>query len=210
LEKHLMTNYGHRKSGWVILTACFLFAAGSEAHAGITNRGADDVHLRIERKDGNLRTVSLYPEQSIGLPEDAKSVTVIAPPLGGRGDENVKVEVIEEDGDVGLITELGGTYELDKEKETGKVAIKKGIAVNQGNVPVDVILRFETGLSSRKTLYVADTLTLEKNVKEVEVASGGLFRGDEMISLSVILPDGTSHTIKRRGGKAKIKEDALF
>jgi len=194
---------------WVIITGFMLLSAAPSLEAKVTNEGNKTVMVRVINHDNTSMSYTLNSGQSISLSRNVKAITVPFPAfgVGAQQDEVVKVSVTEEEGTVGYIEKLGGSYVLGVEKQDEAVTLTKGLIQNSGNVTVNVDIRNRNGIGHTKTVYAGASYGLDKNTFSVAVLNDRTLHGDEIISLSVVLPDGSTSTITRLGGIFKIQED---
>jgi hypothetical protein len=197
---------GWKKAGLFTLLGLLLtLAFNALARAEITNEGNGSVTVEVSRKNQGPQISMLSPGQSIALPSDA---TEIIAPAKGRGDELIKVKVTEKNGRIGYLTELGGRYILGREEdeETAPV-LTEGEVVNDGNISVDMAVRRKGNLLPEiRALHVGQPVAIPADTVEVELLSNRFLRGDEIIRVVVLMPDGNKQTIESLGAKAKLAE----
>ena len=196
---------------FVLKTGAFfllsLVCAVLPASALLQNQGSDSVMLEIRRQNGTSQKVNLYPGQSVEFGADAVEVELIPRSSGARTREEINVKVIERNGTVGTLDKYGQPYVLGRtEFFEAPTVLKPGRAINTGNNTVDIRVNTAGGLSQTHSLYIKDAVTLPKSTQSVQVLSNRLFRGDEVVSVNVIMPDGRAHTISSLGGIVKLEE----
>lgn len=193
------------KSGFFFLLC--LTGMALPASALLQNQGSDSVMLEIRRQSGSSQKVNLYPGQSVEFGEDAVEVELIPRSSSGRTREEINVKVIERNGTIATLDKYGQPYVLGRtEFFEAPAVLKSGRAINTGNNTVDIRVNTAEGLSQTHSLYIRDAVTLPKSTQSVQVLSNRLFRGDEIIRVNVIMPDGKAHTISSLGGIVKLEE----
>lgn len=193
-----------KKSRFWILFSAILLTGLPLGWAGLTNQGNDAVQIEFQKKNDLSQSATLFPGQSMETPEGTVSVRVVSRGMGGRGDESIRLKVVERTGKEGLLTEYGQSYTLGiTEEEEAPVVLKEGRMVNNGNIAVDVAMRQKNGRTRKTILYLNQSLTLPRNIYEVEVLQQGRLRGDEIVRVDVLMPDGTAVSITSLGGIAR-------
>lgn len=188
-----------------ILFILILLGGASAACAGIVNQGNDAVQIEFQKKDGLSESATLFPGQSLQTPPDAVALRVAPRGSGARGDESIRIRVSEASGKEGVMTKLNQVYRLGVGEEAeARVVLKNGRMTNEGNIALDVALKRKGGLSSRIVLYLDQTVTFPKDTYEVEVLTLKRLRGDELVRVSVMMPDGVVYNITSLGGIARI------
>lgn len=192
------------------LLAAALLALAVPAWAGVTNEGNDAVEVLFEKNSGSSEQRGLFPGQSVVIPEGTVSVALRARGSGSRGDEKINVKIVEPSGTITHLKQYGATHRLGKQPDAagGDTILKMGRLTNVGNINVNVAIRTSDGLSNMRELFIGQPLILSKNTIEVEVLSDKILRGDEIVKVSVLMPDGEQIEISGLGGKATLKEES--
>lgn len=182
-----------------------VLGGAAAASAGIVNDGNDAVQVEFQKKNGLSGSATLFPGQSLQTPSDAIALRVVPRGSGARGDESIRIKVSEPSGKEGVMTKFNQVYRLGVgEEAAARVVLKNGRMTNEGNIALDVALKRKGGLSDRVVLYLDQTVTFPKDTYEVEVLSLKRLRGDEIVRVSVMMPDGVAYTITSLGGIARI------
>lgn len=180
------------------------------AWAGIINAGNDAVQIEFKKRDGLSQSATLFPGQSMETPSGTESVRVVPRGMGARGDEIILIRVLENSGKETQLTKYGERCDLGaSEAEEAPVRLKEGSLTNSGNIALDVLWRQKNGLSIKKTIYPNQALTLPRNIYEVEVLPQVRLRGDEIVRLDAVMPDGSASTITSPGGSARALAESL-
>lgn len=188
-----------------IFLTSWMLAGALPAAAGVVNKGNDAVQVEFEKANGLSESATLFPDQSVQTPRGTRTVRVAPRGSGARGDEIIKVLVVESSGKEGLLTKYNQVYRLGivEDAET-PVVLKDGRVINRSNIVVTITLRKRDGLESRSLLYLDQTKTFSSDIYEVEVMNLSRLRGDERVRIEVLMPDGVSHLITSLGGVARI------
>lgn len=98
---------------YTFLTALltFLLLFHTLAYCEIVNYGNTKTRIVIIRENGSRISDSLYPGQSLPIPEDAKTIRVDTS-LSDRGDEEIYLSVVLPDGTLHELRENGATLTL--------------------------------------------------------------------------------------------------
>lgn len=178
-----------------------LFFCAVRLEASITNQGDEAIRVKIVKQDQRSVTTALYPGQTVQLPDDTASVSVDA--LGAlHTDVEVKVEIIEANGNKTLIKDYGKTVTLGV-KAAKEEKRRKGEVKNLSNVGVTVEILLPKNKTKRVQLNPGQTFPLPDSVLEVRALPISGIWGDEKIALEVKLPDGDTEVIQRFGGHVK-------
>lgn len=185
---------------------CLSLLAGTfPAWAGVVNQGNDAVQIEFQKSDGLSESTTLFPGQARQTPEKTVSMKVVARGSGMRGDEQIKIRVVEANGKEGALTKYDQVYRLGVTEDTEvQVVLKSGRLVNLGNVALDIALKKKDGTSEKIVLYLDQTLTFPRDTYEVEILSLSRLRGDEIIRVGVMMPDGVGYTLTSPGSRARI------
>ena len=196
----------------MLLLSLSVVVAIPPVEANISNDGNYAVQVEIKRKRGSPRRTRIYPGQAIVMPDNATEVRIPGGSFKGHGDETILVTIVESDGTVGTITELGGSFKLNQADSLEVLPVKlvPGSVKNSGNIHITVHITKENGKVVKRRLYPTDEYTLAKDVVQVEVVKDRTLRGDEIIKVQVQLPDKTRSTIAALGGIFKIVVDEPF
>lgn len=182
-----------------------LLAGAVPAFAGLVNQGNDAVQIEFQKEDGLSESATLFPGQSLQTPPDAVALRVVPRGSGARGDEIIRIKVSEATGKEGVMTKYNQVYRLGVGEEAeARVVLKNGRMTNNGNIALDVSLKRKGALSSQIILYLNQTITIPKDTYEVEVLTLKRLRGDEIIRVLIVMPDGVTHNITSMGGIARI------
>jgi len=181
--------------------------------AEVINEGTTPVKIAGAKKEGVIGSGSLPPGKSRVFSENPEMIRHV--PSNLYHDEKVKIKIIEDNGKVGWIRSRGGRYHFDKRSRlldlaaTGKRKVKKrvelmdGQALNEGNIPVYVEITFKDKRTSIKKDLLPDTiLRIPKETLSVKIRQRNPLRGDEVIKVKVIMPDGKEKIIRNIGGTA--------
>ncbi|HTL47877.1 MAG TPA: hypothetical protein VL688_07420 [Verrucomicrobiae bacterium] len=189
------------------LAAFILFPLSAEA--GIKNKGDDAVSLEVERDSGFTQQVSLYPGQTIDIPEGATAIRIVPRSLSTRGDESIEVVITEPNGNSSTLKEPGQSYKLGTPPDSTAepAALKPGKVTNKGNINVDIVITHASGLTDERQIYVGQPVDLSEDVTQVQVLANRRLRGDEIVRVSVNMPDGEVVQITSLGGIAKLKQN---
>lgn len=181
-------------------------------YANITNEGNQSIRVEIERKSGFSRIVTLNPGQSVSLPKDATRVNIPPPSLSVWGDQVVNVTIVNADGTVTSLARFGASHEFNKEEDFGaskKVVLTAGKVVNSGNIPVQIIIYRPKGITEKRLVYVGQPISIPKDTVIVETSDDTPLRGDEIIDISVTMPNGTTKSIVRLGGRVTLQDSSF-
>lgn len=193
----------------LFLAVCLLLSA-ARAFANVTNEGNDAVQIKVYRANGFSQFYTLYPGQSIAIPDKSTRLELEPRSSGARGDESIKVKVVLDDGSEIVLDGYGQSCQLDKPPDTeeaSKVKLQYGKIMNRGNNVVTVDVKDDKNLVNRRVIYPGQPLAVAPDTVEVTVVNNGLLRGDEIVKVQVILPDGEDITITSVGGVAKMKKE---
>jgi len=186
-----------------------LTAASPLLWSGITNRGDDSVLLEIKKESGLSESPTLYPGQSIVMPDGAMQVRVMSRYSSMRGDENIMVEIVESGGGSVTLTSYNKVYVLgtseDEKEET--VDLKEGRLLNRGNTNVNIQVNRTLGPNVQRALYPDQPIPLPIDTTDITVLSDKKLRGDEIIHVSATMPDGETTEITTLGGKATLQKE---
>jgi len=205
-----------RKKSWAafkpLVLLLLLTGLPFTAFANITNSGNDAVQIKISRKTGFSQSYTLYPGQSLTIPEGSTKVLVEPRGFGTRGDEDIKVVIVTVTGEEATLDGFGQSFDLEKSPDAAveeeALTLQYGKILNNGNNVVDIDIKDDKGLVNRRVVYPGQPLALAPNTVQVEIVPNSRLRGDEVVKVEVLMPDGEDHTITRLGGIARIKPDA--
>ncbi len=188
---------------WILIG---LFPGALSLWAGVTNLGNDAVQIEFQKEDGLSQSGTLFPGQSMETPAETTTVRVVPRGAGARGDEKIKIKIVESNGKEGILTKYDQLYQLGLTEETEqKVVLKPGRVSNKGNLSLDVAVRKKDGSEHKLVVYLGQTLEIPRDTYEVEVLGNQRrLRGDEIIKLVVLMPDGVGYNITSLGGIARI------
>lgn len=188
------------------LITAFLFTL-SPLMAGIKNKGSDSVPLEFRRTSGISSRITIYPGQSINIPDGTTHITL--PERMTRGDELIEVEIVESNNKMGTLTKYGQVYELGLPEELD-LAIKyaNGRATNNSNIILEVRMKEDTGYERRLNLYPEDSIVIPMNVKTFKLDTPRPLRGDERINVDVTMPDGSVYLLTGAATLKTIEPDA--
>lgn len=162
------------------------------------------MQIEFKKTDGLSQSATLFPGQSIETPPGTESLRVVPRGMGERGDEIIRIKVVENSGKETQLTKYGERYALGATpEEEAPVRLKEGSLTNSGNIALDVLWRQKKGLSLKKTIYPNQTLILPRNIYEVEVVQQNRLRGDEIVRVDALMPDGSATTVTSPGGIAR-------
>ncbi|MBI3312909.1 MAG: hypothetical protein HYZ83_01550 [Candidatus Omnitrophica bacterium] len=180
----------------VLTLATFLFSVPSVfAAASVTNKGNDTVEIKAHKADNSIATIPLDPGRSEFLPAGTYELMVV-PHTGVRADQVVSVNVVN---DAGKETTLDTYWKVHKLNEAKKAAAANvtPYVTNSGNVAVNAIIKRATGAVERRMVYIGESIYLPYDTVDVDVDTIGGSRGDEVINLSVVFPNGKKKSIKK-------------
>ena len=194
------------------LTRCWalclsLLLVSSPLFAGITNESNVAVKVDIARKDGPSQKITIYPGQSEVLPDDATQITVIPNALP-RGDEIVNVKVLQDEGKSVYITKFGDSLVLWQKEEAEEVKPLLGYTkiTSASNIALRLTLTKKSGTSETVEILPGQSKTFPDSVVELSVSTSGLPRGDEVVNLTLTLPNGEEKTISRVGERMRLDQ----
>ncbi len=196
----------------VLLSIAVLVCMQCNAFATISNKSNGAVQVKIKKTSGFSEKHTLFPGQSISMPERAKSVEVISISGSSRADEKLEITVLEQNGKEALIDKYNEVYTLGKNEDDvvdTPTVMQNGKATNQGNIPVDLLLKNQYNFIQKRPLSLGQSVIIPKDIVEVEVTSNVLVRGDQKLQISITLPDGVTHIVNRAGGIVKVVSDGF-
>lgn len=172
-------------------------AAGGPLYAGkgsVTNNGNETVEVKVLKSNGSIDVLTLNPGSSQFLPETATDV-MVAPRFGVHRDQVVKVNVVNDAGKENLIQSYWVAHKIGEQKKADTAV--QGYAYNGGNVTVRAVITRQNGSKHTQTIYTGGTYYLPSDAVDVDADTLGGARGDEVINVSVVLPNGKKKTIKK-------------
>lgn len=104
---------------FLLLLTC-LSAGALPLWAGITNLGNDAVQIEFQKDNGLSQSSTLFPGQSMETPDATTAVRVAPRGMGARGDERIKIKIVEANGKEGVLTKYDQVYQLVSWKKTKK------------------------------------------------------------------------------------------
>ncbi len=187
---------------WSVL---FLFPMAS-LFAAITNESNGNIQIEITKESGDPNRLTMYPGQSTEIPIGATQITVVSSHFG-RGDEVVKIKIVENEGLTGYITKTNMPYILGREdvSEEDKAAYKSIRATNQSNVPLDLAVTKKNGNTTILKILPAQSMNLPEDTAEVKVTPSTSLRGDENIKLEMRMLNGEVKKLNRFGEKIALE-----
>jgi hypothetical protein len=196
------------KSRLFFMTFWLAAALAPMAGATITNDGNDAVMLEIKKESGFTEQITLYPDQFVGIPDQATEIKVVGRSLQARGDEKISVKIADPAGTSVTLKQYGQSYVLGTpiDAAAATVDLKAGTVKNKGNVIVDLEITHLSGEIDRKDLYLGQVLALPKDVVEVKVVANARMRGDEIVKVEIRMPDGELVNLSGPGASAKLKD----
>ena len=175
----------------------FLLVSPCLFSASITNEGDTIVKINGRSSKGILGAASIQPGQTFPIKQSTEWIEHV--PTGASS--QVRLKIVENNGQIGYIDTSGGRYTFQRPSEQKVVVAEKkkmssGSAANHSNVAMSLNFVGPNSTQSFLVLRPGEKCEIPADTVQVRTDQYGWASGDSQISVSVIMPDGSERVIR--------------